>query len=556
MEPHTTIFESLKKGSFNTRTFSKLHSIDYSYLVTIVKWYRRREAMNIEQVEYLKASLTQEGSLCLKLGSPEVRMFEMIPKEGIQKSILMKEFGNLGNNIFGQCMKRGWIKSQKISEHLVEKTQQLGNEKKKKCRKKKAKLRPDLLLFPKVDTVEDKVKDILELIKKNETYPDTKIIIDLRKRKLIETQTIKSLKVEKGKNFSLFFHNLNSKPSLTIEMLKKGDWKNVQFQKYDFKRKGKIPKMVTLHPIKIIQNCSREVFLWMGFDEILCGGFFTQLKKKGDKQMDLNGYNSFKENIKVMEQENIKEQKPEKHFEEKEIIRENVNQFQKSDSQDQIDTKSIVLNSNFELPNMSEFTILNRPRKSTYQAFWTSQSFELIDQTINGRKKKKSKMKNTLPAGKIIEQHTIEAILFKNGISLQYLMSTVSDFCNRLGISNFKFFPMACENYQVAFRIVAYFKKTINGIKIGQAGILTDKKFNGLKRDLKIKNLTENQDFDIKCGHINFSLDNLSLIYNHLKNNEPIKNSVNYRFDPRNTGIRRMFQKSSINNKKNKKNEN
>ena len=63
----------------------------------------------------------------------------------------------------------------------------------------------------------DTTRDELKTIQSTKTYPDAKVLKDLKKRKLIKTQKVVSFKINKGSKFALEI--VKEETDLTADML-------------------------------------------------------------------------------------------------------------------------------------------------------------------------------------------------------------------------------------------------------------------------------------------------------------------------------------------------
>lgn len=81
----------------------------------------------------------------------------------------------------------------------------------------------------KVDSIQDITREQLQVIKETKTH-DSKIIADLKKRKLLNVQKVISFKISKGPKFAL--EMVREETDLTADMLVSGAWKTATFSMY------------------------------------------------------------------------------------------------------------------------------------------------------------------------------------------------------------------------------------------------------------------------------------------------------------------------------------
>ncbi len=81
---------------------------------------------------------------------------------------------------------------------------------------------------PQVESIDDVSRDQLRTIQEKRTH-DSKIIADLKKRKLLKMQKIISFKIQKAAKYAL--EMAKEETDLTAEMLASGSWKSATFSK-------------------------------------------------------------------------------------------------------------------------------------------------------------------------------------------------------------------------------------------------------------------------------------------------------------------------------------
>jgi len=104
------------------------------------------------------------------------------------------------------------------------------------------------------------------LTEKDYAKHDKKIVDALKKRKLLNVQSIKSYEVTKGANYAP--ERVKLETTLTAEMLRSGAWKDAKFKRYNLKAQGRMPDGGHLHPLLKVRAQFREILLEMGFNEM------------------------------------------------------------------------------------------------------------------------------------------------------------------------------------------------------------------------------------------------------------------------------------------------
>lgn len=198
-----------------------------------------REMVEYEKLDREEIHLTPEGEGIAENGSHEARVFEAVKAamEGLKikdlPGIVGAEAAKVGQ---GAAFKLKWIEKDKD------------------------------VLRPAKDSVKDTVSEQLRTMQSTRSYPDIKVVAELRKRKLITLQKISTYKISKGPKYSKEF--VKEETDLTVEMLASGAWKTVKLKPYNFKAKGAITPSGALHPLNKVRHEFRQIFFEMGFEEM------------------------------------------------------------------------------------------------------------------------------------------------------------------------------------------------------------------------------------------------------------------------------------------------
>ncbi|XP_020915767.1 phenylalanine--tRNA ligase alpha subunit-like, partial [Exaiptasia diaphana] len=239
--------EIANSGHLNTYEFAKDLQQDHQLIVGAIKSIQSvGEIINTEQCQQENLVLTEEGVLIADKGSHEALLYNDIPSEGIKQA----DIKNLGPNAsigFSKAMSSGWLRIDKSAE---------GGPR----------------VYKKVESIEDSVQQSLIKILNNEykEMADAKIK-ELKKRKLVATQIIKSFTVTKGKDFSLSVKRLEA--DLTADLLLSGLWEELTFKPYNFDALGASLPSGHLHPLMKVRSQFRQIFLEMGFTEMPTNNF-------------------------------------------------------------------------------------------------------------------------------------------------------------------------------------------------------------------------------------------------------------------------------------------
>ncbi|KAL1884569.1 Phenylalanyl-tRNA synthetase, beta subunit, cytoplasmic [Paecilomyces lecythidis] len=184
-------------------------------------------------------ALTEEGESVVANGSHEAKVFEAVVaamdglKIGDLPGIVGKDNAKIGQ---GNAFKRGWIKKDKD------------------------------VLRANTDSIRDETREQLQIIKDTHTHPDSKVITDLKKRKLATPTKVIHFKISKGPKYAREF--VKEETDLTAEMLANGSWKTAHLKPYNFKAKGAPTPSGALHPLNKVRQEFRNIFFEMGFEEM------------------------------------------------------------------------------------------------------------------------------------------------------------------------------------------------------------------------------------------------------------------------------------------------
>ncbi|XP_015775509.1 PREDICTED: phenylalanine--tRNA ligase alpha subunit-like [Acropora digitifera] len=242
------VLEALEeRGSIETYEFSKELGKDHQSIVGSVKSvHALGDVINVEQRQAEGWVVTEEGSEVVEKGSHEFLVFQAVPPEGLPQEEV-KKLGPHANVGFSKAMSAGWLQVNK-----------------------KAEGGPRVLR--KAENVQDDVQAALIRIRDQQVsqIPESKMK-ELKKRKLIRTQIIKSFFVTKGSQFTTTPAKLEA--DLTADMLASGAWKEMKFKAYNFDAQGIIPTSGHLHPLMKVRAQFRQIFLEMGFTEMPTNNF-------------------------------------------------------------------------------------------------------------------------------------------------------------------------------------------------------------------------------------------------------------------------------------------
>ncbi|KAI0110006.1 tRNA synthetases class II core domain (F)-domain-containing protein [Daldinia grandis] len=200
-----------------------------------------RDMVTYDTIEREEAILEPEGEQIAANGSHEARVFDALRSavDGLTVQDLEKVIGDKSVVKIGQgkAFKEKWISKTKDGKFKAVQ-----------------------------ESIQDVTKEQMLTIKSTRTYPDAKLLADLKKRKLIKVQKIISFKIHKGTKFALKIPE--EATDLTADMITTGSWKTATFKPYNFKASGADQRSGALHPLNKVRAEFRQIFFEMGFEEM------------------------------------------------------------------------------------------------------------------------------------------------------------------------------------------------------------------------------------------------------------------------------------------------
>jgi len=262
----SAIDETIKKalstaGSIpDSLPFAESHGIPHADVIGSCKSLAAGSFIAVADVQQTVVQLSKEGAECAELGSPEARLFALVPSEGgILQDALMDLAGSAGKPGMAKAVPLKWL--------TVVKEEGVETEVDPKTGKKKAPPKRVMRAATSVvDTVQQQLRAVLAANGAVDALPDDELAA-LKKRGLLNKATVKSLAISKGPMFASW--GIKAVADLTHEMLVKGNWKEAVFKPLNFDASGKLVGGGALHPLMKVRTMFREIFLEMGFEEMV-----------------------------------------------------------------------------------------------------------------------------------------------------------------------------------------------------------------------------------------------------------------------------------------------
>jgi phenylalanyl-tRNA synthetase alpha chain len=109
------------------------------------------------------------------------------------------------------------------------------------------------------EEVKDTTRDVLKAIQETKTLSDSKLLADLKKRKLVTTAKSFSYTVSKGEKYAREIPV--EVTDLTAEMLASGEWETANFKPYNFNALGASQNAGALHRMPPSSNIFATVIV-------------------------------------------------------------------------------------------------------------------------------------------------------------------------------------------------------------------------------------------------------------------------------------------------------
>ncbi|KAF2006329.1 hypothetical protein P154DRAFT_570390 [Amniculicola lignicola CBS 123094] len=202
-----------------------------------------RSMVEYETSDTEEVTLTAEAETIVADGSHEYKVWDAVKQAGkIPIKELPKIVGADSAKVGqGNAFKNKWIKKDGDSLVLV------------------------------ANEVQDTTRDVLAGIKDTKALSDTKLLNDLKKRKLVTLSKVISYTVKKGPKYAKEIPV--EVTDLTADMIASGSWESANFKPYNFNALGASQGAGALHPLNKVRQEFRNIFFSQGFVEMPTGHF-------------------------------------------------------------------------------------------------------------------------------------------------------------------------------------------------------------------------------------------------------------------------------------------
>ncbi|EDO34480.1 predicted protein [Nematostella vectensis] len=424
-----------KNGGVDTFELAREFGKDHQIIVGLVKSIQSAgELINTEQRQVQSLVLTDEGNQIAENGSHEAWVFDAIPEGGMPQSNI-KSLGEHANIGFSKAMSSGWLRIDKQAE---------GGPR----------------VFKKVEKIDDSVQLMLLKVLNHDynDIPEAKIK-ELKKRKLVTTQVIKSFYVTKGKAFSLSVQRLEA--DLTADMLLSGSWRDKEFKAYNFDALGTPVTSGHLHPLMKVRAQFRQIFLEMGFTEMATNNFIESSFWNFDSlfQPQQHPARDAHDTFFISDPKFAKlGEVPQSYVEDVKRVHE---QGGYGSQGYQYEWKTEEAKKNL-LRTHTTAVSARMLYKLGQQEKFTPAKFFSIDRVFRNE---------TLDATHLAEFHQIEGLVADRNLTLGDLIGTLHQFFRKLGITKLRFKPAYNPYTEPSMEVFSYHEGLKKWVEVGNSGV-------------------------------------------------------------------------------------
>ncbi|OMH86402.1 Phenylalanine-tRNA ligase alpha subunit [Zancudomyces culisetae] len=443
MDIQEVILEILDKGCADgciqdTRKIEGFETVDQLQVLGVLKSLESKEIVKYETIEQEILTLTSEGEEILENGSHEVRLFNIIPAQGMEgleiskvSEILGASVGKIGQ---GKAFQNKWIK--KTADNKLERV---------------------------VDAVTDETQKALALISSGSIGDggagvalDAKMIKELKRRKLIVGVKKQTYKVFKGQKYSRQVKQ--EATDLTYEMLQSGSWKDSEFKKFNFNSKGIPSAGGSIHPLLKVMEEFQQIFFEMGFEEM-----------KTDKYVETSFWN--------FDSLYIPQQHPARESQDTFFIKDPQHAKSLPDFQNLVQQVHEI--GGFGSIGYRYPWSKTESQKLVLRTHTTAVSAYMLHKLSKSGRKLPMKLfsidrvfrNESVDATHLAEFHQVEGVIADKSISLGTLITFMDVFFGKMGIKKLKFKPAYNPYTEPSLEVFSWHEGFQKWVEIGNSGI-------------------------------------------------------------------------------------
>ena len=419
------------KEPINTLTFASEMAVDHQKIVGAMKSIEcHGSIINSEPSLVVSWELTKEGNEIAENGSHEYRVFQTVPESGIAQTQVLSSFANAKIGI-SKALAQKWIRLEK------------GN---------------PPMLFRNVESVVDATGATLKRIgagdSESTSDADKK---DLKKRKLIQESKVTTFNMTKGESFTTKL--VKPETELTAEMIATGSWKTTKFKPYNLNALGVPPQSGYLHPLLKVRAEYRQIFLEMGFSEMATNNFVESSFWNFDALFQpqqhpaRDAHDTF-----FLSDPAVCSKFPEDYLERVKKVHSEGGHGSlgyKYDWERQEAAKNVLRTHTTAVSARMLYAIGQQKEFKPVRLFSMDRVFR----------------NETLDATHLAEFHQIEGVVADRGLNLGHLTGLVTEFFNKLGITELRFKPTYNPYTEPSMEVYSYHPGLKKWVELGNSGI-------------------------------------------------------------------------------------
>ena len=303
---------------------------------------------------------------------------------------------------------------------------------------------------------------------------DKKLVAEYKKRKHLNVKTIKTFKISQGPEFSV--ERVKLETELTTEMLRSGGWQNEKFKKYNFAAAGVPLAGGHLHPLLLVREQFKEIFLEMGFSEMPTARFVESSFWNFDALFQPQSH-------------------PARDAHDTFFIKHPANcQSWPAEYGERV--KAVHSTGGYGSKGYEYPWKEAEAKKNLLRTHTTAISSQMLYKLAQQKEFKPVKYfsidrvfrNETLDATHLAEFHQCEGLVADRNIGLSHLMYTIKTFFRKIGITNLKFKPAYNPYTEPSLELFGYHPQLKRWVELGNSGVFRPEMLRpmGLPEDVNV----------------------------------------------------------------------
>lgn len=480
--------EAIKQGIINflnqhdliesTLTYARDNKYNHEEVVGAAKSLETIQYILLEQLETQRWTLTSDGEDYVNNGTPEKRLFDQVPAEGVKLKDLQKdELTELGRN-YGKI--KGWF--------IIE----------------------DGILKRNKEEVVDEDLTLLMLVKAEQLVSiDT--IKYLKKRQTVKLVVTKYYKLSKGPRFSLLLPKLCS--DITTQMIIQNTWQTLKFKKFNANAKGKEIEAGNLHPLMKVRTQFAQVLLEMGFQEMPTNQYVESSFWNFDTLFQPQSH-------------------PARDYQDTFFIK-NPPIAQIPNKEDWEKIRNVHEKGGYGSKGWGYQWSSDEAQKNILRTHTTATSSRMLYRVAKEKEFKPKKYfsidrvfrNENLDATHLAEFHQIEGLIADRGLGFSHLKTVISVFFQKVGIEKIKFKPTYNPYTEPSAEIFGFHPILNKWVEIGNSGVFRPEMLGpmGLPPDVSV--IAWGLSLE-RPTMINYNISNIRELFGHFINMDQIKTNA------------------------------